>query len=178
MCKFKMGTQCRYNPVENTATLTSAFAKRAGIVGTVEYNYLVSLRNANPGLVVLKATHASPTPKTDENGKTKERDPFDKVSYKAMTDYISLCRTKDAYMKEFNNIRLLSKGQPAPYKYVRMWFKAKFPLFGSINVEYDADGFIVERIAVQAEVKTVRNTLVHRNQPVQQEAPEDLDAVA
>ena len=178
MCKSNMGTQCRYNPVENTATLTSVFAKRAGIVGTVEYNYLVSLRNANPGLVVLKATHASPTPKTDENGKTKERDPFDKVSYKAMTDYISKCRTKDAYMKEFNNIRLLSKGQPAPYKYVRMWFKEKFPLFGSINVEYDADGFIVERIAVQAEVKSVRKSLAQQNQPVQQDSTEELDAVA
>ena len=81
-------------------------------------------------------------------------------------------------MKEFDNIRLLSKGQPAPYKYVRMWFKAKFPLFGSINVEYDTDGFIVERIEVQAEVKSVRKSLAQQNQPVQQEADDDLDAVA
>lgn len=153
MCNSKFASQCRFNPVENTATLIASFAKRAGIVGTAEYNYLVALRNANPGLVVLKATHKPGTPKVDENGKIKERDPFDKVSYKAMTDYISKCRTKDAYMKEFNNIRLLSKGQPAPYKYVRMWFKAKFPLFGSIDVMWDADGYIVERITVQAAVE-------------------------
>lgn len=146
MCKSKFATQCRFNPIENSATLTASFAKHAGIVGTAEYNYLVSLRNANPGLVVLKATHASPTPKTDENGNVKPRDPFAKVSYKAMKNYISLCRTKDAYQQEFDNICLLSKGQPVPYQYVRQWFKAKFPLFGSIDVQYDADGFIVEQM--------------------------------
>ena len=95
---------------------------------------------------MLKATHASPTPQLDENGKPKERDPFDKVSYKAMENYMSLCRNKDTYQKEFKNIRLLSKGQPVPYQFVRKWFKAKFPLFGSIDVQYDADGYIVERI--------------------------------
>ena len=146
MSKTNFATQCHFNVIENSATLTASFAKRAGMVGTAEYNYLVSLRKSNPGLVVLKATHASPTPKTDENGNPKPRDPFDKVSYKAMEDYMSLCRDKDAYQKEFNNIRLLSKGQPVPYQFVRKWFKAKFPLFGSIDVQYDAEGYIVERI--------------------------------
>jgi len=178
MCNSKYAKKCRYNPVENTATLTASFAKMAGIVGTAEYNYLVSLRNSNPGLVVLKATHNPGTPKTDENGKTKERDPFDKVSYKAMTDYISLCRTKDAYMKEFNNIRLLSKGQPAPYKYVRMWFKAKFPLFGSINVEYDADGFIVECATVRVEIEQEKRSISYRDELIQMKNKETLDAVA
>lgn len=115
MCNSKFAAMCRFNPIENSATLTASFAKRAGMVGTAEYNYLVSLRKSNPGLVVLKATHASPTPKTDEEGKVKPRDPFAKVSYKAMEDYMSQCRTKDAYQKEFNNIRLLSKGQPVYY---------------------------------------------------------------
>ena len=153
MCNSKFAAMCRFNPIENSATLTASFAKRAGMVGTAEYNYLVSLRKSNPGLVVLKATHASPTHKTDEEGKVKPRDPFAKVSYKAMEDYISLCRTKEAYQKELKNIRLLSKGQPVPYQYVRQWFKAKFPLFGSIDVKYDADGFIVERM--EEKVKTV-----------------------
>lgn len=146
MSKTNFAIQCRFNPIANTATLTASFAKQAGMVGTAEYNYLVSLRKSNPGLVVLKATHASPTPRLDENGEPKPRDPFDKVSYKAMEDYMSLCRNKDAYQKEYKNIRLLSKGQPVPYQYVRKWFKAKFPLFGSIDVQYDADGYIVERI--------------------------------
>lgn len=146
MSKTNFATQCRFNPIENSATLTASFAKRAGMVGTAEYNYLVSLRKSNPGLVVLKATHASPTPQLDEEGNPKERDPFDKVSYKAMLAYMAQCRNKDAYQKEFNNIRLLSKGQPVPYQFVRKWFKAKFPLFGSIDVQYDAEGYIVERI--------------------------------
>ncbi|MBQ8191687.1 MAG: hypothetical protein IJZ45_07975 [Bacteroidaceae bacterium] len=81
MYNSKFAAMCRFNPIENSATLTASFAKRAGMVGTAEYNYLVSLRKSNPGLVVLKATHASPTPKTDEEGKVKPRDPFDKVSY-------------------------------------------------------------------------------------------------
>ena len=63
MCNSKFASMCRFNPIENSATLTASFAKRAGMVGTAEYNYLVSLRKSNPGLVVLKATHASPTPK-------------------------------------------------------------------------------------------------------------------
>lgn len=146
MSKTNFATQCHFNVIENSATLTASFAKRAGMVGTAEYNYLVSLRKSNPGLVVLKATHASPTPQLDEEGNPKERDPFDKVSYKAMLAYMAQCRNKDAYQKEFNNIRLLSKGQPVPYQFVRKWFKSKFPLFGSIDVQYDAEGYIVERI--------------------------------
>ncbi len=167
MCMKKFAAQCRFDPSANTATLTAAFAKRAGMVGTAEYNYLVSLRSANPGLVVLKATHAAPTPKTDENGNTKPRDPFDKVSYKAMKDYISLCRSKETYQKEFDNIRLLSKGQPVPYQYVRMWFKAKFPLFGSIDVQYDADGFIVERIVKEAQVVSFAAAKSNQNDDIE-----------
>lgn len=85
MCNSKFAAMCRFNPIENSATLTASFAKRAGMVGTAEYNYLVSLRKSNPGLVVLKATHASPTPKTDEEGNVKPRDPFDKVSYQKVS---------------------------------------------------------------------------------------------
>ena len=174
MKKAKFATMCRYNPIENSATLTSAFAKRAGIVGSAEYNYLVALRNDHPGLVVLKATHASPTPKTDEEGNVKPRDPFDKVSYKAMEAYISLCRTKDAYQQEFNNIRLLSLGQPAPYQYVRQWFKAKFPLFGSIDVKYDADGFIVERDEEKAKAVVKQKVMTPAQETYEPEFFEEL----
>lgn len=174
MCNSKFATMCRFNPIENSATLTASFAKHAGIVGTAEYNYLVYLRNANPGLVVLKATHASPTPKTDKEGKVKPRDPFAKVSYKAMEDYMSQCRTKDAYQKEFNNIRLLSKGQPVPYQYVRQWFKAKFPLFGSIDVQYDADGFIVEQMEEMVKAVVEQEVMNPVAKPSEPECFEEL----
>ena len=178
MCNSKFAAMCRFNPIENSATLTASFAKRAGMVGTAEYNYLVSLRKSNPGLVVLKATHASPTPKTDEEGKVKPRDPFAKVSYKAMEDYMSQCRTKDAYQKEFNNIRLLSKGQPVPYQYVRQWFKKKFPLFGSIDVQYDAEGFIVERIEEKVKATVEQEVVRPATKPSKPEIVEELPLVA
>ena len=45
-------------------------------------------------------------------------------------------------LKEYENVRLMSKCQKSPYKYVCKWFEAKFPNYGKM-VSFDEKGELV-----------------------------------
>ena len=67
---------------------------------------------------------------------------------------MGLCRTGEAYLRVFQTVKKLSKGQPNPYKYVRHWFDNLFPHYSEQPI-IDTDGFIVEN----PEVVKVQKTL-------------------
>ena len=64
------------------------------------------------------------------------------ASYDLMMKYIA--RTPNALesLKELERVRLMSKCQKSPYKYVCKWFEAKFPNYGKM-VSFDEKGELV-----------------------------------
>ena len=48
-----------YDPIDNTLTITNAFAKKASQLNTAEYNIMKQFRRDNPSLNIVKAEKLS-----------------------------------------------------------------------------------------------------------------------
>ena len=119
-----------YDAISNTLTITADFAKKASQINTAEYRIVRQFRMENPGITIERKT-------------TNSNCSHAGIKYEDMERYMSLCRTGETYLRVFQTVKKLSKGQPSPYKYVRHWFDNLFPHYSEQPI-IDADGFIVE----------------------------------
>lgn len=130
MTTTKKNAGYSYDVTTNTLTVTADFAKKASQINTAEYRIVRQFRMENPGINIVRKTinanrsHAG-------------------IKYEDMERYMSLCRTGDKYLRVFQTVKKLSKGQPNPYKYVRHWFDNLFPHYSEQPI-IDDDGFVVE----------------------------------
>ena len=111
---------------DNEAQVTKAFAKRAAIFGTDEFQkwreYKAIYTNAK---MVTKNIKKNPNQKTRRN-----------MTYDNMKEYINTLaeeEVKKVVLAEFDTIKKRSKIQKSPYQYVLSWFEAKFEGFNDLE---------------------------------------------
>lgn len=104
---------------DNEAQVTKAFAKRATIFGTDEFQkwreYKAIYTNAK---MVTKSIKKNPNQKTRRN-----------MTYDNMKEYINTLAEEEAkktVLAEFETVKKRSKIQKSPYQYVLSWFEAEF----------------------------------------------------
>ena len=64
------------------------------------------------------------------------------LSYDLMLKYIVRMPNARDLLKEYENVRLMSKCQKSPYKYVCKWFEVKFPNYGKM-LNFDEKGELI-----------------------------------
>ena len=112
----------------NTLYVTKAFDKKASQYNSAECNTIMSLRQMFPNLTVQIAEAPKAKSKT--------------LSYDLMLKYIVRMPNARDLLKEYENVRLMSKCQKSPYKYVCKWFEEKFPNYGKM-VSFDEKGELI-----------------------------------
>lgn len=112
----------------NTLYVTKAFSKKASDPMGSECAMILRLRAIFPELVIEIA----------EVAKTKSA----ALTYDLMMKYIA--RTPNALesLKELERVRLMSKCQKSPYKFVRTWFEEKFPNYDKM-LQFDENGEVI-----------------------------------
>ncbi|NLO84958.1 MAG: hypothetical protein GX096_05970 [Clostridiales bacterium] len=126
----------KYDAITNTLIMTASFAKKAGQLASAEYHIMKQLRTDNPNMTIETKTNSS---KRSHTG----------IKFSAMENYMSKCRNAQEYLRMFQTVRALSKGQSSPYQYVCEWFNANFPNFSKQPI-LDADGYIIVDAQVEA----------------------------
>ena len=129
-----------YDPIDNTLTITNAFAKKASQLNTHEYNIMKQFRLDNPSLTIIKA----------EKKATSNR-PMN-VKFTEMEKFIAQCRDKEARLTEFEKVKALSKIQSSPYAYVKTWFLEHYANY-SAQPEFDGDGFVIVKTKQEMEAE-------------------------
>ena len=136
-----MKTGYNYDAINNTVTISAAFAKKASQVGSAEYDIMLKLRKDNPNLKIEKEV---------KTGKAQ-------LTYKTMEEFIKLHRNNDELLKAFASAKTLSKFHSMPFTFVKAWFEKTFPYFKDGSYEMDEEGFIVEVKPQSSELKVVEN---------------------
>ena len=129
-----------YDPIDNTLTMTAAFAKKASQLNTPEYNIVRQLRNDNPGMKIEKSAAKAPANR-----------PLN-ITFAKMEEFIKQCRDSKDRLDAFKKVKALSRIQASPYKYVKTWFLNNYANY-SEQPEFDADGFVVVKAKSQMEAE-------------------------
>ena len=129
-----------YDPIDNTLTITNAFAKKASQLNTAEYNIMKQFRRDNPSLTIVKAEK-----------KVLSNRPLN-VKFAEMEKFIAQCHGKEARLAEFEKVKVLSKIQSSPYAYVKMWFLEHYANY-SAQPEFDGDGFVIVKTKQEMEAE-------------------------
>lgn len=115
-----MANGIKINFMENKIVVTEAFAKKAGKMGTEEYNEMLRVRRELPDFDIV------PTEK-----KIKRANKNKNLDYKHMKEYIqNVSATEEeakAIIDELEARRELSKMCSNPYRVVLDWFLSKYP---------------------------------------------------
>lgn len=115
-----------------TGIVSKTFAKRADIFGTSEFYEWMDFLKYFPDATMKVAAAKRKT--VDEENK-REKINTKNLTYVNMRAYIkSLNLGKNAQtaaLNEFENVKMRSKIQPNPYKYVREWFAARYKNYSS-----------------------------------------------
>ncbi len=114
------------------AYATKAFIKRAQTFGTPEfYEWRAACKEFGKvvNLVVISRNAAANANKN--------------LTYENMTTYMGTLENAGAYLKEFETMKLRSKVQPNPSKFVLDWFKATFPHYKESNI-FNDDNNVIE----------------------------------
>ena len=117
----------------NTLYMTKAFDKKASQYNSAECNTIMSLRQMFSNLTIQIAE----APKSNKKSSNKETNKH--LSYDLMFKYIVRMPNALVLLKEYENVRLMSKCQKSPYKYVCNWFEVKFPNYGKM-LNFDEKG--------------------------------------
>lgn len=128
-----------YDALNDTLTITEAFAKRASVLHSAEYEIIREFRATHPGRPINLA-----------DKKTSNNRPL-KLSFKQMGEFIAKCRDAEARTARFEQVKALSKVQPSPYAYVKTWFLENYANY-SEQPEFDADGFVI--VKTKSEMET------------------------
>lgn len=114
---MKNTNTCKVNIIDSTITVTKAFAKKAGIIGTPEYKEMVKLRNAYPGFQFVQRASIITANKNNYSGLTFE------VMCKAIIDLDG---------EDSPNLKILKKAKENGVSYPKMkkWFLDQYPNYG------------------------------------------------
>ena len=113
----------------NVLNMTAAFAKKAGVLGTQEYETVKKLRADNPGM------------KINIEKRTNKVKKEALVTFKDMENYMNLFpeEKKAILLKQYKRVKACSKTHSSPYKFVLDWFEDYFPLYHEMP-EFDENG--------------------------------------
>ena len=128
----------------NTLYVTKAFDKKASQYNSAECNIIMSLRQMFSNVTIQIA----------EASKAKSN----ALSYDLMLKYIVRMPNALDLLKEYENVRLMSKCQKSPYKYVCKWFEAKFPNSGKM-VSFDEKGELIWKKEEDDKAKRIEKTM-------------------
>jgi len=98
----------------NTVTVTKKFLEAAQMIGTIEFDTMMKIREM--GMTIITKTPA----------KKKNT----KLTYDKMQKYINLLDEAEKYQAEFERVQIESLAYDASYAYVLKWFKKTFPSYG------------------------------------------------
>lgn len=142
-----------YDALNDTLTITEAFAKRASVLHSAEYEIIREFRATHPGRPINLA-----------DKKTSNNHPL-KLSFKQMGEFIAKCRDAEARTARFEQVKALSKVQPSPYAYVKTWFLDNYANY-SEQPEFDAEGFVIVKTKseMEAEAKAKAENKVEENE--------------
>lgn len=144
-----------YDALNDTLTITEAFAKRASVLHSAEYEIIREFRATHPGRPINLA-----------DKKTSNNRPL-KLSFKQMGEFIAKCRDAEARTARFEQVKALSKVQPSPYAYVKTWFLDNYANY-SEQPEFDAEGFVIVKtkseMEAEAKAKAENKVEVNENQ--------------
>ena len=129
-----------YDALNDTLTITEAFAKRASVLHSAEYELIREFRATHPGRPINLADKKS----------TNNR-PL-KLSFKQMGEFIAKCRDAKERTARFEQVKALSKVQPSPYAYVKTWFLDNYANY-SEQPEFDVDGFVIVKTKSEMEAE-------------------------
>ena len=147
-----------FDPMSNTLTISTSFAKKASKVGSLEYNIILKMRRDFPNLTIQQ--------EAKKEGKKG-------LSFGQMEDFIALHRNAEELKSLFEKVKKLSRVQPMPYKYVKTWFEDRFPYY-SDQPTFDDDGFIVAPTTLNNLKEMVQEVTAANQQPVVEALPDDL----
>ena len=136
----KTTTGYTYDALNDSLTITEAFAKRASVMHSAEYEIILEFRATHPGRPINLA-----------DKKTSNNRPL-KLSFKQMGEFIAKCRDAEARTARFEQIKALSKVQPSPYAYVKTWFLDNYANY-SEQPEFDADNFVIVKTKSEMEAE-------------------------
>lgn len=142
-----------YDALEDALIITEAFAKRASVLHSAEYEIIREFRATHPGRPINLAEK-----------KTSNNRPL-KLSFKQMGEFIAKCRDAEARTARFEQVKALSKVQPSPYAYVKTWFLDNYANY-SEQPEFDAEGFVIVKTKseMEAEAKAKAENKVEENE--------------
>ena len=113
---------------DSTALVTKAFAKRAQIFGTPEFNLWREYKAQFPNAVMhTKSIKRKPDKKVDTRNMT----------YKNMAKFISTQKDAKVKLAEFEFTYMRSKVQANPYRYVLAWFIQTFEGYDGYKAFFD-----------------------------------------
>lgn len=113
---------------DGNALVSKAFAKQARIFGTPEYKLWREFLKDNTGAQMVFKTNKINT----------QRDTYKKnKTYEKMLKYIRVKPNAKENEIEFERVKIESKMQVCPYKYVEAWFDAKFPKYKTHEIFAD-----------------------------------------
>lgn len=134
-------TSYTYDALNDALIITEAFAKRASVLHSAEYEMIREFRATHPGRPIKLA-----------DKKTSNNRPL-KLSFKQMGEFIAKCRDAEARTARFEQVKALSKIQPSPYAYVKTWFLDNYANY-SEQPEFDAEGYVVVKTKSEMEAET------------------------
>ena len=122
-------TGYNYDAINNTLTITAAFAKKASQIGTQEYEIMKTLRRDNPDMTIMK----KPAVRNDTKPAA--------VKFADMENYIGFfpAEKREVLLKMYKTVRAMSKTHASPYQFVRDWFLDYFPYFNA-DPTFDENG--------------------------------------
>ena len=106
------------NYIENTIIVTKSFLKKAGTIGSKEYNELAKVRRDFPDFRIQQR----------EITKKQGKKTYGKLTYKVMGEFIAAQEEENApaILAEFERVQALSKIQAGSYAYVKTWFLNRY----------------------------------------------------
>ena len=103
--------------INNTIILSKNFHKAASVLNTPEYRALLQLRSENPTYAI----------QLREIKKHVGKNSYGKLTYEFMEKFIQDKEGKESpVLKEFRQVKDLSRVQAGPYAYVKNWFLKKY----------------------------------------------------
>ena len=106
------------NYIENTIIVTKSFLKKAGTIGSKEYNELAKVRGDFPDFRIQQR----------EITKKQGKKTYGKLTYKVMGEFIEAQEEENAaeVLAEFERVQRLSKIQAGSYSFVKTWFLNRY----------------------------------------------------
>jgi len=116
--------------VENTITITAAFAKAMNNPTSKEYKVIAKIRKDFPEMEIIRKSHKTPTKYRTPNGEVSACNQFKNLTYEKMETFMMGLPNGEAYMSEYLFLRNhASEVQTNGYALIRRWFVKQFPDF-------------------------------------------------